>query len=623
MKTNLKLTVLLAIVFCLISSSGWAANTWYVRQNGGTVAQCTGLVDQDYDGGIHGTSCALNHPFLVTSVDDNCGGSSGAVKWAGGDTMIIYPKVGGYDMGYGASGTAGSSSFPWDCHMRDIPSGSDSSHKTKIYGSNYSSCSSISSSTELYGKERSYWVIQMLGSDNVDLRCLHVTDHSDCRYNSTINDGDACPTSYPYGDFAQKGLKSADSDNVNIEDLWITGMASEGASISTPSNWTARNWNLWGNSYININFNGYGNSGTVDAATGTMDFTDGTIAWSGCTLVYPPTSSSYNGITLYDPKRCCSQDQGCAADGVGSNENDANWSFTGTKFIHNVADGLDLLYHDIDGGSGTITVSNVKSIGNSGNQIKTGGNAVIKNTAVDADCNYFRNKSYTWEYSGNCRTWDSTDVSTCETGHAGCEWDGGVSQCLNFSDHCRASGNAFSFAYQTNTDVYVEGVSVVNTVNAEPFNISARNIANCAANNLLTVKNSVITTTNSLNYINIDSSCSSATVAQDHSVIYGFTSNPTGTGNVFTNPNLSGTILGSSANFLIPNTSSSAYDIADETASHQGSLDLFNYNRGASWDAGAIEFGSTDTGGSGGGSTTPTTSMGGVKIKLGGGKISQ
>ena len=62
----------------------------------------------------------------------------------------------------------------------------------------------------------------------------------------------------------------------------------------------------------------------------------------------------------------------------------------------------------------------------------------------------------------------------------------------------------------------------------------------------------------------------------------------------------------------------SATNDADESATGADSVDYNNYDRGASWDIGAIEFGSTS-----GGSSTPTTSMGGVKIILGGGKISQ
>lgn len=365
-------------------------------------------------------------------------------------------------------------------------------------------------------------------------------------------------------------------------------MASEAASIDTPSNWILDEVNMIANAGINYNFNGTGASGTTDQATGTMTFTGGVVAFAGCTGKYPRTTSDYDGITLYDPKRCCSQDQGCAADGLGSQSNSADWVFDHVTFVRNVADGLDKLYHDQ--GAGTIQIFGSKFFKNSGNQVKAGGNTFITNTAIDADCMYFDGKSFTWQYAGNCRTWDSTSQSTCETGHAGCEWDSALSHCLNFSDNCRAGGNAIALAYQSNTDVYVEGISVTNTVTGEPFLVVARNLANCAANNLLVIKNSIFTTVNGLNWIGVDSSCTSSTRTQDHSIIYGFTTNPSGTGNTYTNPNLSGEIAGSDADFLLP----SADNGADETAANQGSDDMFDFARGVSWDRGAIEYGSSD-----------------------------
>lgn len=625
MKQLLATAVLLLV---LVGDAG--ATTYYVKSTGGTCGggspRCNGQSTADDPGSGTNQTCACKYYLQAVGHwdDGSAGGQAGIIS--GGDTLIILDTQ---RVGYDAALAGCSTSYPYGCIPRPLPDGIDSSNKTKLYGVNYASCSSIGSATEMWGSERLEFLLNLRDSDNVDVRCLHLTDHSDCRYQSSLNDGDVCDEgTYPFGDYAYRGIESTAANNVNLENLWVTGMASEGASIDTPSNWNASNVNFWGNAGINYNFNGTGVSGTTDQATGTMTFTNGSVAWAGCTLAYPPTSSSYDGVTLYDPKRCCSQDQSCAADGLGSQSNEATWIFDGTDFIHNVADGLDLLYHDVDGGSGTVTVKNGKYIGNSGNQVKVGGNGVLTNLAVDANCNYFSGKSYTWEYGGNCSTWDATSQSTCETGHAGCEWDGGTGCggqpcCKNFSDHCRSAGNAFSFAFQTGTDISIEGVTVVNTVNAEPISIGARNIANCAAGNVLSVKNSIFTTVNGLNWTNVDSSCTSATRTQTNSVIWGFTSNPSGTGNVYTDPGLSGTILGSSANFLIPSTSSSAYNIADETAANQTSDDMFGFDRGAAWDAGAIEFGSTDTGesGGGGGSSTGTSASITGGVTLTGGKI--
>lgn len=602
-------STVLAIALCLVSGSVWAT-TYYVKSTGGTCGggspRCNGQSTADDPGSGTNQTCACKYYLQAAGHwDDGSGGGQAGIISAG-DTLIILDTQ---RVGYDAALTGCSTSYPYGCIPRPLPDGINSSNKTKLYGVNHASCSSIGSATEMWGSERLEFLLNLRDSDNVDVQCLHLTDHSECRYQSSLNDGDVCDEgTYPFGDYAYRGIESTAANNVDMENVWITGLASEGASVDTPSNWELTNVHMWGNAGINYNFNGTGVSGTTDQATGTMTFNGGSVAWSGCTLKYPETYSSYDGITLADPKRCCSQNQSCAADGLGSQSNEATWIFDGTDFIHNVADGLDLLYHDVDGGSGTVTVKNGKYFANSGNQVKVGGNGAVTNIAIDADCNYFQGKSYTWEYGGNCHTWDGTNQSTCETGHAGCEWNAEPTElkCENFSDHCRAGGNAFSFAFQTNTDIAVEGVSVVNTTNGEPFTVTARNIGSCTSGNKLTIKNSVVGTTNGLGWINIDGSCTSIDVTQDHSVIWGFLSNPTGTGNVFTDPGLSGTILGSDQDFLIPSTSSSAYNIADETAANQTSSDMFGFARGAAWDAGAIEFGSTDTGGSGGGGGSST-----------------
>ena len=215
-----KLILTLAI---LLSCSSAKATTYYVRADGGvkgtTSTTCNGQYDVAYNASSpNGPNCALNHPFWLTGVAADCGNTSGVME--AGDTAIIYPKAGGYAMGLGSPNTSGSAWWPWECYMKSPPSGANSSNKTKIYGSNYANCSSISSATELYGVRRSYQVINLQGADNIDLRCLNITDHSDCRYNSSISDGDVCPNSYPYtGDFAKLGVKSSYSDNIYMKDI--------------------------------------------------------------------------------------------------------------------------------------------------------------------------------------------------------------------------------------------------------------------------------------------------------------------------------------------------------------------------------------------------------------------
>lgn len=613
--------VALAFLACDIA----VAATKYVRPDGGTPTECTGLTDAAYPGSGTGQACAYKHPFWVLGVNTNCDVSVGR-NYSAGDTIIINYDASGYKMGLGADNTApGASAFPWDCHMLTLLDGVDANNKTKLYGSNYASCSAISSATELYGVEDSDRVLYLNDSDNVDIRCLHITDHDDCRFRSNLNDGDSCTESYPGQNFAEVGLESSASDNVEMHDIWITGMASEGASVDTPSNWTLNNVNLWGNSSINWNFNGTGASGATDAATGTMTFNEGIVAWAGCTLVYPPTSSTYHGLSLYNPKMCGSQSQGVASDGFGTEANGANWVFNDVIYIHNVADGLDLLYCTESGCN--IDINRSSFIDNSGNQIKAAGNTVAYNNIVKGNCNFFSGKSYTWEYSGNCATWNSTNQSTCETGHAGCEWSASDSKCNNFSDHCRAGGNALSLAFQSGTTIDFFGNTVYDVQGAEPTSIVGRGSLGgsytCTSGNVLSYKNDIFLSTASptLGWMNVDSSCSSATRTVTHSVIDGFLTDPSGTGNVFDNPNLiSGAVNGLTLDVYIPNTSSSAYNIADETAAGQPSTDFNGFDRGVAWDAGALEYGSVASGG--GSSTTVYVTSGGNRVSIGTGRIS-
>ena len=67
------------------------AATYYVRTDGGTATQCTGIVDAAYSGAGTSQPCAFEHPFWVLSV------TNAPNRMVGGDTLIIGP--GEYKMG--------------------------------------------------------------------------------------------------------------------------------------------------------------------------------------------------------------------------------------------------------------------------------------------------------------------------------------------------------------------------------------------------------------------------------------------------------------------------------------------------------------------------------------------
>lgn len=67
---------------------------FYIRKDGGTLAQCDGLHDKAFDG--NSNQCAWNHPWLVIPPK----GSTNNTDFKGGDTLII--GAGKYTVGYGA-----------------------------------------------------------------------------------------------------------------------------------------------------------------------------------------------------------------------------------------------------------------------------------------------------------------------------------------------------------------------------------------------------------------------------------------------------------------------------------------------------------------------------------------
>jgi hypothetical protein len=92
-KLILSLIAMLGLgVFSAISAH---ATTWYVRDGGGTAAQCTGTTNALYAGSGTNQPCAFNHPRIALGYCDgyesNPGNPPCSVKgvMASGDTMYI------------------------------------------------------------------------------------------------------------------------------------------------------------------------------------------------------------------------------------------------------------------------------------------------------------------------------------------------------------------------------------------------------------------------------------------------------------------------------------------------------------------------------------------------------
>jgi len=217
-----------------------SATTYYVRPDGGTAEQCTGLVDVAYPGSGTGQACAWDHIFRALPPD-------GTVLLSGGDTLIV--GAGSYRMGWGAPGADSdgdtcASDFRWGCYMPPLPSGPDPAHPTRILGQGWDS--GCVDPPELWGAERPDIMLNLTDASNVELGCLEVTDHSGCvEFHSG---GLACERdTAPYGDWAPVGLQAEDSSEVWLHDLDIHGLAAVGIHAGRLHDWTVERVRLAAN----------------------------------------------------------------------------------------------------------------------------------------------------------------------------------------------------------------------------------------------------------------------------------------------------------------------------------------------------------------------------------------
>ncbi|HXD51018.1 MAG TPA: hypothetical protein VN689_03950, partial [Burkholderiales bacterium] len=165
----------LLTLFALIFTYGYAsAATYYVRTDGGTTSQCNGLNNAPYPGSGSAQNCAWHHPFDALPPQGD--GAKPAIALHGGDTLMVGP--GSYEMGLNAPGAkaypACNQNWSWDCYMANIPSGTAAA-PTRILGIGWDQ--GCRAPPQLWGSEHSAQVISMLGSSNVVLACLEITDH--------------------------------------------------------------------------------------------------------------------------------------------------------------------------------------------------------------------------------------------------------------------------------------------------------------------------------------------------------------------------------------------------------------------------------------------------------------
>lgn len=366
------LAVIFTLVFCVISIPA-SATTYYVREDGGTAEQCTGLADLPYSGSGVNQNCAFEHPNWAIAPKGN-----NPTKMVGGDTLIIDGSNDAeYMMGYGAPNAEDTakcySAWPYDCFMRSIPSGTPE-NPTRILGGGWNE--GCVSSPQLWGTHRLSLIINLAGSDNVEIQCLELTDHSPCQGRDSNRDIPCTEYTEPYTDI---GISARDSENVLIKNVNIHGLAYTAIHAGRLKDWTLENVTMRGNAQIGWD----GDIGADQSSnSGAIIFNKVGIEYSGCGETYPEKE-------IFG---CCSQSQGCYGDGLGTHRTGGDWYFYDSNISHNTSDGLDLLYHD---GNGTVTIKRSRFEGNAGQAVKSSALTIIENSLIIGNCGYFKDKSFT------------------------------------------------------------------------------------------------------------------------------------------------------------------------------------------------------------------------------------
>ncbi|MBI4673611.1 MAG: right-handed parallel beta-helix repeat-containing protein [Chloroflexi bacterium] len=361
--------------------------TYYVRTDGGNLSQCTGLANLPYPGSGTNQPCAWDHPFRALP-------PMGTPRISGGDTLII--GSGAYRMGYGAPGADNcDAGGAFGCVMPPLPSGTNSTNPTRILGAGWDS--GCANPPELWGAERPWFILNLTDASNVKLACMEITDHSGCvEFHSGAL---ACERdNAPYGDWASYGLYAEDSDNVQLDDLNIHGLAAGGVHAGRISNWTVQEVRVAGNG--SVGWDGDLWDALGDSNSGALTFRRWTVEWNGCGETFPGEQ----------PTGCWGQIAGGYGDGFATGYSGGHWLVEDSIIRYNTSDGLDFLY--ITEADSSITIRRTLVQGNAGNQIKNfRGPLRVENSIIVGNCGFFHGKPfiYTADFDGDGNLDESVD----------------------------------------------------------------------------------------------------------------------------------------------------------------------------------------------------------------------
>lgn len=375
---------------------GGAAQTWYVRPNGGTrfstnvtSGQCDGLGDADYPGSGTNQHCAFKDVRYFTQDGSFTDGSTfPGWGWigAGGDTYIIRGSVGtgnsyrvGWQDGVTYCGTSttcfGIAGQPQGSGLPPPITGGPSNH-TRVLGENFAACTTAGAKAELYAGWLTGSVFQLSGASYVDVACLSLTDHSACGRFGQVN---SCSGA---SDAAQIGLQwDNNATNDTVTDVSAHGLGSAGFAGPTGNNVVVTRPSLVGNAGSGWN----ADLGNGTTGIGSLLVQNWLFFGNGCAEQYPLVYPAANSIG-----DCTDQGSGGYGDAFGTATVDSGppgwqaWFDQGTV-AYNTQDGIDAVH--FSGIGSTVKITRTLAYGNEGEQFKVGGaTATIQNSVINGNC---------------------------------------------------------------------------------------------------------------------------------------------------------------------------------------------------------------------------------------------
>lgn len=610
----IKRIVALLIILCFAPTNVFAGNIRYVRIDGGVGGvnsqSCNGTQNVPFTGS-NGPNCAFNHPNWAiperNSIDYNDNPTTFAI--AGGDTLVIGP--GEYRMGYQVNGlnpahnytVSGLGGVAYVQGDIKVPSGT-AADWTEIYGCSVNGCGG-GAKPILWTAGSMNHLFEVTNSSYIHWKDIEITDHSvdifgQCR---SRQDLPGYPSNSLCGKVAFKGLGGW--HHLRFSGVDVHGLAERGFFLSgsgpsgTPVDTLWEDSNIDGNSGPALDMDGCGNSGLC-GITGSMTFRKTTMRWNGCGEAYPVVQGP--GVTgrLPATDACTGQGTGGYGDCLATSDTGGDWLFEDVNISHCTEDAIDLLYMGrtdrANYGSYSLTVRRSLFEGSSGAAIKGPITALEDNIII-----------------GNCAWWAGT-----------------VGQIYTPAGYnvCRAQGTPISTVHPTTTAIKLYNNTILsngdNTVIADSSRQAAGNNGVCnfdTKNNIfiggygyqqdavaMFDRYDGVGNPSCQGGLNRGMSNNICYLAFKSPALYGSCDGTNDQNNV--NPLFVGALEQGTGDFqttgfyngieyatrLYLQSGSPARDAATETNAGDG-VDFNTFSRGASWDIGALEFGSVPSGG--------------------------